>query len=365
VHRYTKEKMSGFGDGAGLLGNYKGGAPPTMSLEPNSTKDSIMTGAVRPTIVTTEIQYSNNILIDSKSRIGVRDTPFNFTVDIGSNIFRQRQATVQKVTIPLINNVTPLNNFIRFGVRETSGVAWAADAINTVLQPAVYDPTGLCNEIASRMNAALDVYELNNPGLQPTGRFVISFDVPTQSFLVRVTSQTMTFVFYAECSFIERGRLLHALPGVDNDFSVLDYYDEIRGGSAAMLYTRTLTIHSDRLTNTAFARSRTSDLKIPTNIIAVVDVSSIYEPESFNVGVPFAGRYKTVDTAEAPNIGVCNSEKNLTNILDFFVRDEYNTPLDLVMDTPYVRPPNLPPDTNRRLIGENELGMSLWLQLFF
>ena len=132
-----------------------------------------------------------------------------------------------------------------------------------------------------------------------------------------------------------------------------------------MLYTRTITVHSTRLTNTAFARSRTSDINIPTNIIAVVDLSSLYNPENFDIGVPFAGRYKTVDTPEAPNIVIANSEKNLTNLLDFFVRDEYNTDLDLVMDTPYIPPVNLAPHPQSSFIGKNELGFSLWLQVYF
>lgn len=353
--------MAGFGDSANPFFTPEGNRQAqVVSFEPNSTKDAYITGAIRPTLVTAEIQYSNNVLVDSLDRIGFDDTPFSFRVDIGANLFRQRQITVQKVTLPLINNVNPMNNEIFFGIQENS---WNSGSFRTVLQPGIYDPSALCNELAARINHELDLHAIAFP-LQVAGDVICNFESITQQFVITTEIPSTRIVFWDDCSFITRGDLLHGFPGKPRVAPVVAY-NYIRSGVASMLYTRTVTIHSDRLTTTAFAKSRTSNKETPNNIIAIVDVSSLYNPQNFDVGVPFSGRYKTVDTTEAPNITILNSEKNLASIIDFTVRDEYNSILDLAMDTPFVPPVTNFTTPSAPLIGKSDIGFSMWLQVYF
>lgn len=346
--------MSGFGD---HTRTHTG--PPLVQIQPNSRDEAIMTGSARPCIFTAERSWSSNILVDSKDRIYSSDSPFNFSIDLGANLFRPRSVSVQKVTIPLINNVNPLNNVITVYVSDNAG---GRDVLTVTLQPAVYDPISLANEIVTRLNVAVAASAVVFAGV-----FACGFNKITQLFTLFGTHTDFQFKLDNACSFIQKGRFLHGFTGTVNP-SIADadatFYQMIRGGRAAMMYTRYITIHSARLNQTAFSGSRTSDPQQGKDIVAVVDITGLYGPEDFNTAIDFSGAYKTVITAEAPNISVLNGEKNLTQFIDFRMKDEYGFGLDASMASVIIPDPAVP-DPARTYNGANTLEVSLWLEVFF
>jgi len=313
------------------------------------------TGQTRPPVFTGELQYSSNILIDSKAKIYLTDTPFHFTVDLTSNVFRPRIASVQKVTIPLCPNINPYNFHVTARVSEGA----ANDILDFDLSPGIYDPISFSNELAFRLNLALAA------AVGPyTGVFTVNFDTVNQTFLVGVTAATMFFIFDQDCTFIVRGRFMHALPGDPLSTAVANYHSLVRGGRSAMLYSRYISIHSQQLTISQYEKSRTSDPFIGNDIIAIVDISGSYTSDDFDVAIPFAICYRQIATSEAPNICVMNSERNLTRYLDFLVKDEYGLALDGAYASVIIQNP-LVPDPVRTLTGPSTVGITFWLEIYF
>lgn len=58
-----------------------------------------------------EPQQSVDILVSSQNRVS--GTPYNFTADIGSTVFRPRLVSVDTVVVPKIYNINPNNNQVR------------------------------------------------------------------------------------------------------------------------------------------------------------------------------------------------------------------------------------------------------------
>lgn len=323
----------------------------------NYNDPAILSRDKRPPLFTVEKQYSASILVDSKDRIYSTDTDFDITVDLSSNIFRGRRAKVEKVCIPTVNNINPLNNTIAFSIYE-AGVPGTPHSFTAVLlQPAVYDPVSLSNEIVYRLNNAI-------AGLGYTGVFACSFDAVLQTFSLETTSPALTFfILHDGCSFITRGRFVHGFSGDPSTTAVGSYHGKIRSARAAMLYTRFLTIHSERLTELQFTLSRTSDPLQGRDIIAIIDLSSAYRDGEWSSSVLFAGAYKTLSTPDSPNIEIVNSERNITRYIDFSVKDEYGFNLNQAMENTIVSP--LPvPDPAATVVNPNKLGFSLWLSFF-
>lgn len=367
-------KPSPFHGGPGGPGEKFGaGEVQAVRLAPNMDKEEYASGKTRLTVVTAERQYSSNILIDAKDRLFGRTEEYDFSVDLGANLFRPRIATVQRVTIPVINNVTPMNNTLTFATTLQAGGVHVLTYYTVTLLPAMYDTATLANEIANRMSAAVGDLEIH---------FICSFNTVIQTFtLTVVVDNAKPQIAFAlmDSSFFTRGKYLHGFPYVTQDQlnEIIAGWDEatgivlpvsVRSGRASMLYTRFITIHSERLTHSAYENSRTSDIIQGKNIIAIVDISSMYDDNDFDVAVPFCGIYKTIATPEAPNICVLNSEKNMTSIIDLQFKDEYGTGLDDVMKKDDTREFGVPLDLLPAVYykrGPNTLGPALWLEVFF
>jgi hypothetical protein len=277
-----------------------------------------------------------NILIDGKDSITPpTDTPFSFTVDLTANLYRGRSIQALKAIIPKINNVNPYNN--TFVIKHDLGTTG-----NIVLQPAFYNTTSLANELTAKINAAFVAAAIADT-------VTTAFDSITKTFSITSVGANNFFIVDSG-SFITRGRFL--APFESEPLANAPSKSTIYSAQAAMLYTRYITMHSQELNQYAFADSLTSDFAQQTNVIGILDVSNIYDPEDFDAGVPFAGSYKSIVMKDAPQINVVNSQRNMHCVFKVFALDEYGTDLQEIMNlgAPY---------------PANTLGLTLWFSVRF
>lgn len=328
-----------------------------VTIVSNTDKENIQTGRDRLPQFVMESTQSVNFLIDSKDRLNIGESnPFNFTIDLRSNLFRARLATVQKVTFPKINNVNPRNNTIIFSVFEAA--VGNATNITAILQPGLYNTNTLSNEISSKLN-----YELGLIGGY-TDTFTVFYEDSIGTFIIEMVGGNTTFIIHNNCSFIIRGKNLCGFSGVDSSTPTGNYYQKLRSGVAGMIYTRFVTFHSAALNQYSYGESRTSDPKQGSDLIAIIDITNAYTPDDYNIGVVYSGTYWTLDTPEAPNLSILNPQRNIQSLIDIQVRDEYGLNLNEAMQVPIYKVIGEIDPVNT-VNSSNTLGPSLWLEVSF
>jgi hypothetical protein len=272
--------------------------------------------------------------------------PFDFRVSINNNLFRARMIRVSKVVIPKPPNITKFNNVLSF--RQYDG--FIDQTFSIILQPAFYNTTTLSNALASAMTTAAGGANV----------YVVAYDPITRSFAISHTTLGVPQPFYLinTSSFIQRGEFLAHFNSLPDLLSALAVGLPTQLSSiAGMLYTRYALISSESLNQYSFSDSRSTTLLLRNNIICMVDMTSIYNPEDYDVGVPFSGVFATVVTRDAPHIMVTNPQRNLNDRIDIHVQDEYGETFQDLMDLNYAGSPNVYPT--------NTLGVSLWMEVSF
>ena len=306
-----------------------------VSIISNRQDEQIEQGYNKPPLFCVEKPDSCNVLIDSKDGINGDDDPFNFTVDLRTNLYRVRSVRVSKCLIPKINNITPFNNTLK--IKHALGTT-----NDFTLQPAFYNSTTLCNELTTKINA-----EFVARGFADS--VTVSYDPVTKSFQIDSVNGDNLFLVNT-CSFYTNGMYCCAFEG--EPLANAPSKSSIYGSMAGMIYTRYLTVHSGQLNYYSFGDSLTSDSQQGQDIIAILDVCSIYNEGDYDVGVQFAGNYSAIETNNAPQLNLVNTQKNMHPIIDIKVKDEYGNNMQDVMNlgSPY-------PD--------NTLGITLWLEIKF
>lgn len=306
-----------------------------VELLTNRTDEGIETGNKFPCLVQIEYPSAIQILVDSKDRILTTDDPFKFTVDLTNNLYRGRSITAVKAVVPKIPNVCVNNNALQI-VHDlgTTAVFY--------LQPAFYNTTTLSNELTTEINLAFAA-----AGIADT--VVTAFDTITRTFSISSTGGHNFFIT-DDSTFITRGKFLANFNA--EPFANVPSSSVVYSGPAAMVYSRYLTVHSPTLNYYGFSQSVTSSFEQQSNIICVIDISTLYEPSDFDPTKPYAGIVKSVDLNGSPQINITNGQKNMHNIQSFFVLDEWGLPLQDVMNlgAPY-------PD--------NQIGISIYFQVRF
>ncbi len=306
-----------------------------VKIVSNYDDPDVLAGRYKPPLFVNQRLESANIILDGKDKTRSVDNPWNFIVNINANMFRVRACTLQKVVMPKINNITSLNNTIT--IKHELG------AVGTItLQPALYNTSNLCNEIASKMNAALISYAIADS-------FTVSFDAITKTFKVSSDNNKKWF-FLDDCSFITRGLWCCNFAGLPSATVPVD--TKIYSGRACLLYTRYITIHSAALNAWSLGDSATSSLYQGRDIIGVIDVCSIYTPQDFDISTPFSGGFNTIETPEAPYLNLTNSQKNLNDLIDVYFLDEWGQDMNTVMSlgAPY---------------NNNVIGPTIWLEVYY
>jgi hypothetical protein len=243
-----------------------------VQLVSNRIDEAIETGAKWPCLVTVENPSSVQILVDSKDSINPGDDPFRFTIDLTTNLYRGRSIRCVKAILPKIPNITVLNNQIQ--IKHDLGTTAVFS-----LQPAFYNTSSLSNALTSAINAAFVT-----AGIGDT--VVTSFDPITRTFSITSTGGNNFFIVNT-CSFITRGRFM--APFESEDISATPSKSTIYSSAAAMLYTRYITIHSPTIDNYAFSTSITSSFQQQTDIIAIIDATSLPDTTDFDPTIQFTG----------------------------------------------------------------------------
>jgi hypothetical protein len=311
-------------------------------LVSNQNDEDIQTGRTKPTLITAESPQSIQLVVDGKTRLGQNETPSSFRVSMNSNLFRARMARVSKVVIPKPPNVTQFNNRIVFTVWDTVTTQPLTFFAN--LPVGFYDTTSLANALAAAMNAVASVVPFS---------FSVNFISISRNFEV-VSSTSDKFYFHSECPFIARGLFLMNLPSfpAGSDPNVVGT-PTVTGGIAGMVYTRYAIISSESMNQYSFSDSRSTTLLQKTDVICIVDLTSLYTPEDFDQGSQYGGAlYSTIDTPEAPHIMVTNPQRNMNDKIDIRVQDEYGSDYNDLLELGAPSPPN-------------SLGISLWMEVTF
>ena len=222
-----------------------------VSIISNRTNERLEQGYEKPCLFTVEFGDSVNVLIDGKDAINGSDNPFNFTVDLRTNLYRVRNIKVSKCIIPKINNITPFNNSIQ--IKHALGTT----SVFT-LQPAFYNTTTLSNELTTKINAQFVI-----DGIVDT--VTTTYDPITKTFSISSVGGNNMFIVDTS-TFYLYGKYCCAFPAepVANAPSSSVIY----GSMAGMIYTRYLTVHSEQLNYYSFGDSLTSDSQQGQDIIS-------------------------------------------------------------------------------------------------
>lgn len=345
--------MSGVGIGyrnqqlgsAGVLDAKRHNRGELVEVASNMDKDGITTGGIRLTQFVTEKPQSINFVVDSNDR--THGTPFNFVVDMQSNLFRSRLITVKRVIIPKVYNMTVRNNVINWYITILPSANTMSPRLTTILTPGFYDTTTLANELATKMTATLfalyplDLYNMICSFDPSTNEFNLTLD---DSLAVAEAGTMRTWYMVDSSPFILRGINLAPFPSLPDAGVVQPVLatNTIQSGPAGMVYTRFVSLHSDALNQYAYAETKVSKAS-PTggSMVAVFNTAA----NNINANI-FAGTFIPY-ADEAPNLSTLNPQKQLQKNLDFRVYDEYGDDLGSLFPS------------------DNKLGVSLWLEISF
>jgi len=98
----------------------------------------------------------------------------------------------------------------------------------------------------------------------------------------------------------------------------------IVSGAAALLPTRYLILTSNALTKFQYSRSIVSSSNAQvSSVVEVIDISSIYSSDDWDISKPFKGIYQGIDINYPNNIAVMNAGNEMQQILDFNLLDGY------------------------------------------
>ncbi len=343
---------------AGIWDSDRHNAGELVRVASNMDKDENHTGASRLPQFVLEENQSVNFLIDSNDRFN--GTPFDFTVNMGSNLFRARQLHLSRAIIPKLYNVNRKNNVIRWRWKDAS--TDYIGPLTSILSTGYYGVDGLANEIASKMN---DLASLSGA---PEGTAILcQYDHTKGNFFLQFLlgtgvgggSTLGSFYIIDDSSFILRGRNLAPFPafpdggtsGGDPTGSQFRQFG-FNSGIAGMIYTRYITLHSAAVNQFAFASSRMSRGTGDSDLIAIFDVAGQLASND-----TFAGTFISDTTIEtdSPNIQIVNPMKQFIKFLDFRVRDEFGDVLDGIF----------PVDDITQSTAVNEMGIVFYLYVTF
>jgi hypothetical protein len=322
-------------------GNMWNGAVVHAKLVSNAPDEDFQTGRTKAPVVSVEPPQSVNILIDSKNRLNpeIFTNPFDFSVSLNSNLYRSRFMRVTKVVIPKPLNVTKNNN--QFIYYEGADVR-----TEVTIPPGYYNTTSIGNTLQSLCTTASTLGSV----------FTCVFDQATRTFNL---SSTNNFFIESDCTFIQRGS--NFIPfdtrSVAAGATVFDDGElQWNSGVSSMLYTRYVYVCSEALNKYCFADSKSSDTGLNEDILAIADITSMYNAQDWAIATPFAGGYETVLTPEAPYISLRNPQRAMSERADVYVLDEYGINFNDSFDLSYVGGPTYP---------TNQAGVSFWMEVSF
>jgi len=313
-----------------------------VKLVSNAPDEDFQTGRTKAPVITMEPPQSVNILVDSRNRLNFSLTeeqnPFDFQISIGSNLYRSRFMKVSKVLLPKVPNITNNNNNVKLRMSPNAD-------INVTLPTGFYTTTTFASALQlalSQANGGANSFTCTYNSLNRTFRLLLNAPIPEKFFIE------------TECNFIQKGTNFVPFPSQSN---ILDpavfgalFFDS---AMANMTYTRYAMLCSGAFNNYSFADSKTTDPLVNEDILAIVDLNSMHDPEDWDVGRIFTGGYVTIQTPEAPFLSLRNPQRNLAPEADVYVLDEYGINLN---ESFQIFP---------AIFGFNRSGVSFWMEVTF
>lgn len=331
------KKRAPGGGGGGAGANWEGSFSHVKQVT-NASDEDFQTGRTKAPVVTVEIPQSVNILIDSRSRLLPNLNPFDFRIALNANLFRSRFMKLSKVVVPKPPNITKNNN----NISGTLNILGFDVQFSYDIPPGFYNTTSLGNQISVGLSALTGVV------------FTVVFDPKTRTFSI---STFANLFFLAESSsFLVRGSHMVPWPAFPIGSTTAAVGALLfNSGVASMLYTRYIFVCSTAFNYYSFADSKTSDTTLNEDILAIADMSSIYNAEDWDIGRPFSGGIATIETPNAPNISLRNPQRNLSAEADIYVLDEYGTNLNEAFDI----------STPTTTYPPNQVGIAFWTEVTF
>lgn len=358
-----------------------------VEIMPNMDKKRIRGAGDRLFQCAVEPVQSVDYVISSRFR--TRGTLFDFTADLGAPLFRPRLITLDSVVLPKLKNMTIQNN--RVCVQFIDTFQQPNDLlpfdVEFLLPLLYYTPGVLSEEFSTLFKSAIETKfeDLQIfPGVPGVGvwarevsaivtmlfdndlnQFDLSvvikyeqWDAPDPGgvMLFPLADQITPFWFVNDCNYISNGDNFAPFPSTDRitvsalnqppqPSSTLNPPHFIQSGLAGMQFTRYVTINSIAINQYAYADSkvnRTGAGGGSGKIIAVIDTS-----QTRILTDAFGGSFLPLQSPSAPFISINNPQSQLTQFLDFVVRDEFGNAIDFMFDE------------------FNTIGITFWLKVTF
>ena len=280
---------------------------PRFTLPASPEDIDMVSGRFPPQRVRVEPADSINILIKSEDRTYGND--FEFQCDLITTSSHIRKIQLAKCMLPLL----PQINFHNKNILITH----ADGAINVNFVEGYYSVQGMVNMMQSVLTAAWIV-------LDATNSVTVSYSIERRSISI-VDDNGENFFIHTNCGFSLYGRnVVQFVTKVAGSALSASIYEST---SLGMIYSRYVTLHSSRLTEDQNSYSIISS-RGPSNIIAILDLSSEYTTSQFAVSSAFPGTDITIDTLNyAPRINILNRNKGL-KVIDFYLEDEFSFKLN-------------------------------------
>lgn len=250
------------------------------------------------------------LLVNSRDR--THGTDFNFGTDMKSEGINMRTLALRKTIFPLLPQINANDN--------TLTVTHLDGDFTTILDPGYYTTQGFVNMLQAKLTAGWI-------GLDGTNSVTVNYDADARELTV-TDNNGEDWYFHSTSSFIRLGYNVVGFPSQAPGSALTT--SAIASTSLTMMYSRFITIHSNRLAESQRGTSMISSTGA-ANIIAVVDLAEGYDPTQFATGSAFPGTAQVFNTPYAPVVNVLNRLKNL-RVFDLECRDEFGVGIDRIYE---------------------------------
>jgi hypothetical protein len=343
----------------------------------NEPDEDIQTGRTKPPLRTVQDPQSVNVVVDSKDRTNLANpNGFNFRFLLNSNLFRASRLRVSKAQLPFPPNINVKNNVLYWSIYNGSQTTYLS--YRAGMESGYYSPEALADE----MNYAMNNLDLGfNPSLPAGVSFLTTYDPLTRRLTTTMSTagdpDPWYWVFRGDAIVSaglntptsrnfnnqRNGEVFGYFPSVNTIplfpgnplLNKLSYHSSVM----TMHYTRYVFLCSEAFNIFSFADTRSSDVELNEDVMAVLDLLS--EPSD-------GGLVKTVVAHRSPNISVRNPQRSLAPEGDLYVLDDYGDDLGDLWQSVYTaefppkpKPGQLPPPSPW-LQG---IGVSVWFEVSF
>lgn len=269
-----------------------------------------MNGTVRPQRVTSMLQDTAIIQVDSSLRKTGND--FNFIADFLQSNASFRQIQLTKAMLPIIPQINDANNVL---VIKIGG----AQFLTINLPNGYYTPDRFANMLNEQVgNAFATLGETIQISYIPLTREI------------RMDNASTEFGIVDTCTYARFGKNVANFPTIDQNAVLSE--TELTSISMSMVFTRYIQIDSCELVRHQRGTSLIAG-RGAVSVIGYVDLIGAYNVEQWSpTQYLFPGTSASFAVANAPRINIRDSEST-PRVVDFQLKDEFGFTLDRIGDS--------------------------------